>query len=169
MSFQKIVTYSTTLIFTCATSLFIDAQTNQVSALSDRCLTSINEVTMTLNKGDKGIKSGAEVYFPERTDVETLWVNAPYGDVMTFSHNRNVSENYRKKASTKIIDNCKGTVAVTFSNCVGECQYTYGVVKGKVVEFKSPGCANDNSTVQGAFNRYGKINWGYEHPDPYCN
>jgi hypothetical protein len=163
MSFQKIVTYSTALIFTCATSLFIDAQKNQALALSDRCLTSVNEVTMTLNKGNERIKSGAEVYFPERTDVENQWVNAPYGNVMTFGHNIDVSEKYMKKASTTIIDNCKGTVAVSFSSALGEDVSTYGVVKGKVVRFKHSGCADDNSIVQGAFNRYGKIKWGYQH------
>jgi hypothetical protein len=164
MSFQKIVTYSTALTLSYTMSLFIDTQINQASALSDRCLTSVNEVTMTLNKGTE---AGYEVYFPERTDVDILWVNAPYGNVMTFNHNRDISENYRKKASTKIINNCKGTVAVIFSNCAGECRYTYGVVKGKVVGFKGTGCDDDNSTVQGAFNRYGKIKWGYEHT--YCH
>lgn len=157
MSFQKIVTYSTALTLSYTMSLFIDAQINQASAVSDQCLTSLNEVTMTLNKGTK---AGIENFFPKRTDVETRWVNAPYGDVMTFGHNTNISESYMKKVSTKIINNCKGTIAVAFFTCAGECSDTYGVVKSKVVKFKPSGCAGDNNR---AFNRYGKTNWGYTY------
>jgi hypothetical protein len=165
MSFKKIVTYSTALTLSYTMSLFVDAQINQASAASDQCLTSLNEVTMTLNKGTK---AGIENFFPKPTDVETRWVNAPYGDVMTFGHNANISESYMKKVSTKIINNCKGTVAVEFITCAGECQDIYGVAKGKVVKFKYPGCTRTNSTVNGAFNRYGKLNWGYTEEDPMC-
>jgi hypothetical protein len=170
MSFQKIVTYSTALIFTCATSLFIDAQTNQVSALSDRCLTSVHEVTMALNKKTAGSHiSNYPVFFPSHIDVDDTWVNAPSGKVMHFGVTPDLPEKYRKKVSTEIINNCKGTVAVQFTTCLEQgCDEIYGIVKGKVVKFKYPGCTRTNSTVNGAFNRYGKLNWGYTEESPLC-
>jgi hypothetical protein len=159
MSFQKIVTYSTALIFTCATSLFIDAQTNQVSALSDRCLTSVYEVTMALNKTTPNSDANSDpVFFPSRKDAYDMWVNAPSGNVMYFGVAADLSEKYRKKVSTEIINNCKGTVAVRFTTCLEYgCEYTYGIVKGKVVEFKGTECKGYDPSK--------KLKWGYVHSD----
>jgi hypothetical protein len=152
MSFQKIVTHSTALIFTCATSLFIDAQTNQASALSDRCLTSLYEVTMALNK----ITPNYPVFFPSHEYVSDTWVDAPSGEIMTFGAASALPEKYRKKVSTEIINNCKGTVAVQFTTCLEYgCQDIYGIVKGKIVEFKGAGCKGDDSSK--------KLKWGYVH------
>lgn len=169
MSFRKMVTYSTAMTLTCTTSLFVDAQINQVSAVSNQCLTTVYEVTKELNKGPQG--AGYDVFFPTHDSTGSekgviQWVNAPDGNVISFSHNNIVTNKYMKNVSTKIINSCKNTVAVSFSSCAGECAYTYGVVKGKIVEFKYSGCHYDNSIVNGAFNRYGKINWGYEYS--YC-
>jgi hypothetical protein len=159
MSFQKIVTYSTALIFTCAASLFIDAQTNQASALSDRCLTSVYEVTMALNKiTPNSDASNYPVFFPSHEYVPDTWVNAPSGKIMTFGSASGLPEKYRKKVSTEIINNCKGTVAVQFTTCLEYgCQDIYGIVKGKVIEFKGAGCKGDDPSK--------KLKWGYVHSD----
>lgn len=158
MSFQKIITYSTTVAFAYATSLFIDAHINQASALSDRCLTSVYEATMALNKiTPNSDASNYPVFFPSRKDVYDIWVNAPSGNVMNFGLASDLPEKYRKKVSTEIINNCKGTVAVQFTTCLEYgCQYTYGIVKGKIVEFKGSECKGDNPDKN--------VKWGYEYP-----
>ena len=166
MSFKKIVTYSTILTVSFTMSLIVDALSNKASAvISDRCLQTVYKVHMGMNQSKAKDGSGGVTSFPLQTYIHPIdkyneWANAPTGYVISFSQKDDISIDYRK-TSAKIINSCKETVGVKFSLYNGETNFTYGIIKGKLVRFEESGCFYDNSTVKGSFNRYRKLNWGY--------
>jgi hypothetical protein len=167
MSLKKIVAYSTILTVSFAMPLIVNAQSNKASAdISDRCLQTVHEVNMEMNQakghdGNGGVNSFPELTYTSEPYKDDRWANAPDGYVISFSRRNDLSIDL-KKASAKIINSCKKTVAVRFSFYNGEAVVTYGIVKGRIVGFKKSGCDLNNSTEQGAINRYGKLNWGFD-------